>query len=113
MQRLLRRSALAVDRRAGDLLRHPGREPRGARDVAGLGTDGVDASEEHVVDRERIDLVAVEQRADHVGAEVGRVHRAEAAAAPADRRAHRVDEVRLGALRHARSPTIRDRTGPG
>ena len=71
---LLRRAALAVDGRAGHLVGEAGGEPAGARDVAGLGADGVDAAEDHVVDGGGIDAgCARRARRMRVGAEVGGV----------------------------------------
>ena len=64
--------------RAGHLLGQPGGEPAGARDVAGLRADRVDAAEDDVLDRERVDVGALDELADHVGAEVGGVHLATA-----------------------------------
>ena len=92
---LLRRAALPVDGHAGHLLGQPGRQPGGAGDVARLRADGVDAAEDHVVDGGGIDPGALDQRADHVRAEVGRMGAGEPAAAPADRRTDRVDDVRF------------------
>ena len=42
--------------RAGHLLGQTGGEPARARDVARLRTDRVDAAEEHVLDRDRVDV---------------------------------------------------------
>ena len=78
---LLRRAALAVDGGAGHLVGQAGGEPAGAGDVAGLRADRVDAAEDHVLDRGRIDAGALDQRLERVRAEVGRVHLAQAAAA--------------------------------
>ena len=71
---LLRRAALAVHGGAGHLVGEAGNEPARARDVARLRSDGVDTAEHDVVDRGRIDVDPVHQRADRMGAEVGRVH---------------------------------------
>ena len=92
VQRLLGRPALAVDRDAGHLLGKSGGEPARPGDVAGLGADGVDATEEHVLDRGRVDVGALDQRLQHVGAEVGRVHVGQTAAALADGRPDGVDD---------------------
>src|SRR5439155_23395761 len=51
--------------------------------------------EDDVVDGTGIDAGALDERADRVRAEVGRVHAGERAASPSDRRAHRVDDVGL------------------
>ena len=48
---LLRGTALSVDGGAGDSLVVAGGEPRQATDVAGLATDGVDATDDDVVER--------------------------------------------------------------
>ena len=74
----------------------PGREPRGARDVARLRADGVHAAEHDIVDGQRIDPGPVQQRPDHVPAQVGRVRAGQPAAPAADRRPDRVDQERLG-----------------
>jgi hypothetical protein len=82
---LLARPALPVDRRPRHLVGESGREPARARDVAGLWADRVDAAEHDVVDRDRIDAGALDERADRVRAEVGGVHARQPAAAPTDR----------------------------
>ena len=102
MNGLLRRSALPVDRRSRHLVGHPGDEPACARDVAGLRTDGVDAAEDHVVDRRGIDVDTIEQRADGMRAEIGRVDVRERPVALPDRGAHRIDDVGLVHLGHAK-----------
>ena len=71
-------------------------QPGGAGDVARLRPDGVDAPKHDVVDRERIDIGAFEQRLDRVGAQIGRVDFGQATIAPANRCADGVDDVRLG-----------------
>jgi len=84
---LLTGAALSVDGRARDAQGHPGGEPRGAGDVAGLGADGVDAAEDDVVDDLRVDTGAFDDRLDDVRAQVGRMLSGQAAAALADGRA--------------------------
>ena len=49
-----------------------------------------------VVDRAGVDPGALDQRRDRVTTQVGGVHLRQAAAAPPDGRAHRIDDVRLG-----------------
>ena len=93
MHGLLGRAALAVDRHAGHVVGQPGDQPRRARDVAGLRADRVAAADDHVVDGARVDAGALDQRREHVGAEVGGVHRGQRAAALADRGADGVDDV--------------------
>ena len=55
VHRLLRRPALAVDGGPGDLLGEAGGQPAGAGDVAGLGADGIEAAEDDVLHRRRVD----------------------------------------------------------
>jgi hypothetical protein len=93
---LLGRAALAVDGGARHLLGQPRGQPRGAGDVAGLGADGVDAAEDHVLDRARVHARAVHEGVQRVRPQVGRVHVGQAAAPPAHRSPHRIDDVRLG-----------------
>jgi hypothetical protein len=95
---LLRRAALAVDRRAGHLVGETRRQPAGASDVAGLGPDRVDAAEDDVLDGVRIDARARDERREHVRAEIGRMHQAQAALLPPDRRPHGIDDVRFSHL---------------
>ncbi len=71
MQGLLRGPALAVDGGPGHLFGQPGRQPAGAGDVAGLGPDGVHAAEVHVLDGEGVDVVALDEGGQDVGAEIG------------------------------------------
>ena len=70
----------------------------------GLRADRVHAAEDDVVDGQRIDAGAVQQRPDDVRAQVGRVRAGQAAAAAADRRPDRVDQERLG--HGPRSPPV-------
>src|SRR5690606_8997361 len=65
-------------------------------DVPGLRTNGVKAADHHVLDGGGIEVTSLDDGADDVGAEVCRMGVREAAAAPADRRSHRVDDVCLG-----------------
>src|SRR5262249_24313785 len=51
VHRLLRGTALTIDGRARHVIRKPGREPAGARDVVGLAADRVDATEHDTLDR--------------------------------------------------------------
>jgi hypothetical protein len=98
VDRLLGRAALAVDRHAGDVLGHAGCEPAGAGDVAGVGTDGVDVAEDHVVDGGGVDAGAVDQGGDAGRPEVGGVDAGEGAVGlpPAHGGADCVDDVGLG-----------------
>ena len=71
---LLRRAALPVDGHARDVVGQAGHQPRRPRDVAGLRADRVAAAHHHVVDRARVDAGALDQRGQHVRAEVRGVH---------------------------------------
>ena len=73
MERLLRRAALAVDRRRRDGLGEAGREHGVAADVHGLITDLHDTAHDHVVDECRVEVVAGDERFQHLGREVGGV----------------------------------------
>ena len=73
MDGLLRRTALAVDGGARDVLGEAGHQPAGAGDVTGLRADAVDVAEDDVVDRAGVDPGALDERADRVRAEVGGV----------------------------------------
>ena len=92
---LLGGAALAVDRRARDLLGQPGRQPGRPGDVAGLRADGVDAAEDDVLDGTRVDAAAVDEGAEDVRAEVGRVDAREAGALAGDGCADGLDDVGL------------------
>ena len=70
---------------ARDLFGQARGQPARARDVTGLRADRVDASEEDVLDRERVDVVAVDDRVQDVRAEIGRMHFGESTAALARR----------------------------
>jgi len=95
MNGLLGRTALAVDGDARDRFREPGREPARASDVAGLRTERVDAAEDHVVDRDRVDPGPLDEGPDHVRAKVCRMRAGQAAVLAPDGRADRVDDEGL------------------
>ena len=59
------------------------------------GADGVDAAGDHVVDRTRVDVDAVEQSAPAGGTEIDRMHAGQRAVALADRGTHSFDDVCL------------------
>src|SRR5438128_2529962 len=73
-------------------------QPPGAGYVTSLGPDGVDAAEQHVLDRRWVDVDAPHERLQHVGAEVRGVDLAQPSGPLADRGSHRVDDVRLAHL---------------
>ena len=95
MHRLLRGAALAVDGGPGDVIGQAGGEPAGARDVAGLGADLIDAAEDDVVDMIRIDAGALDERADGVRTEIRGMNAAERPLLLARGGAHRTDNVSL------------------
>src|SRR5699024_4217331 len=94
---LLAGAALAVDGGAGHVQGHAGGQPRGAADVAGLGADGVDAAEDHVVDDLGVDAGALDDGPDDVRPQVGRVLAGQASATLADGRADVVETVGVAA----------------
>src|SRR5262249_43467009 len=83
--RLLRRAALAVDRRRRDFHRKPLREPGDARDVERLLADLRDAAADHLADLARIDLRPLDRSALHGAEQVRGVESRESPAALPDR----------------------------
>ena len=69
------------------------------RDVARLRTDRIDAAGDHVVNRARVDVVALEQATPARRAEVDGMHARQASVALANRGAYSVDDVRLSHVR--------------
>ena len=61
--------------------------------MEGLLADLADAAGDDVVDRRRVDAGALDQRVEHRGAEVDRMHVLERAVAAAAGGAHRVDDI--------------------
>jgi hypothetical protein len=100
--RLHRGAALAVDRRPGDRLR-PARDERDhAPEVPALLADLGDAAELDVLDLTRVEIVAGDQSVQHLGGELVAADRRQRAVLLADRRAHCVDDQRVGfPSRHA------------
>ena len=96
VQRLLRRSALAVDRHR----RHAVGQRRGEHDVAaereGLLADLADAADDDVVDRRRIDPGLGDDRVEHRRAEIGGVDAGETAIAAAAGGAAGRDDIGFG-----------------
>jgi hypothetical protein len=101
MDRLLGGSALTVDGDSGHRLREASRQSRRPRDVAGLRSDLVQAAKDHIVDRCRVDRVALDEGPDDVGSEIRGMCRGQAAPTPADWCPDRIDYVGLS---HPRSP---------
>src|SRR5262249_10634569 len=89
---LLRRAALAVDRRRRDVPRKAAGDPRVAAHVAALLPRLGHAAADDVVDRPRVDVVALEQRAQGEPEEIGRVPAGQRALPLADRGTHGVDD---------------------
>ena len=104
--RLLRRSALAVDRGRGDFEWEPGAQPGRACDVERLLTDLADAPTDHLTDLERVDPGPVDRGLLHRPQEHGRVHGGEPSVAPAERGSHRFDhyDVVVGEFCHCTLP---------
>ncbi len=87
--------AVAVDLHAGHRVREAGGEDRVAGDIAARLADRIDAAEDHVVDRRRVEIVAVADRAQRARGEHGGrdfVQRAVLLAAAARRADMIVDE---------------------
>ena len=103
VHRLLGAAALAIDGRSRHLVGQAGCQPTGARNVTGLWTDSVNATENHVFDGGGINVVTIHQRAQAVRAQVGRVHLAQAATAPSDGRSQCIYYVCFG---HVVSPLL-------
>ncbi|MNH25739.1 hypothetical protein D3C79_857560 [compost metagenome] len=96
MQRLLRRTTLAVDRGTRHIQRQAGGQPTGAGDVTGLRADGIDAAEDHIVILLGRYRIALDQSLQHMGAQVDGMHIGEAALALAGRAAQGIDNIGLG-----------------
>ena len=93
VQRLLRRAALAVNRRARHIHRQASGEPRGARDVARLRTDGVDAAENNVVVVFTRNHIALDQGLERMRAEIDCVDVGQTTLALAGRAAQGIDNI--------------------
>ena len=94
VRRLLRRTALGVQRLAARRIRQPGVQPRRPGDVAGLLARLRHAAARHLLDLGRLDARPVEQRRLHAAQDLGGVHARQHAAALADRGPHRLDDHR-------------------
>jgi hypothetical protein len=73
MDRLLSRTTLAVNGDAWNVLGKTGREPASAGNTAGLRTNGVNVSENDVVNRIGVDASALNEGFDAVSTDVGGV----------------------------------------
>ena len=71
--RLLAGAALPVDGDAGNLFGEAGGQPGQPTDIAGLSADGIDAADDGVIDSRRVDVVAVEDAAEHMHAQIDRM----------------------------------------
>ena len=89
---LLRRTALAVDRGADRRLGETGGERGVAADVEALVADLHHAAHDHVFDEGGIDVVAVDERLQHVGGEVDGVDVLQLAVAASERGTDCVDD---------------------
>ena len=87
---------------AGNLLRVTGGQPREPGDVAGLCSDGVDATGDHVVDSGGVDVDPVQQPAPAECAQVEGMHAGQRTVALTNGSAHSIDDIRLIAQRHFR-----------
>lgn len=73
LQGLLRGAALAVASRAGHLLGEPRYECTGPRDIPGLGADRIDTAEDDIVDCSAVEANPLDEAADGMGTEIGRM----------------------------------------
>src|SRR5690606_15608688 len=96
VQRLLARAALAIDRGGGHRLGPPGGEHGVATDVQRLLADLHHATHDDVVDERRVEIVALDERLEHVGGEVGGVPVLEASVAPSTGGPYGVDDHGVG-----------------
>ena len=103
--RLHRRAALAIDGGPAHRLGPAGDERHHPADVPALLPDLCDAAELHVLDLCRVDVVATDERVQDLPGELVPADGGQLSVALADRRAHRVDDQRLGVpgTRHAQS----------
>ena len=95
MNRLLARTALAVDRGGGDGLGPAGGEDGAAANVERLFTHLGHAAGDDVIDDRRIEVVALLQRLEDMGTEIGRMPVLELAVAAPGRGPHDVDDDSL------------------
>ena len=95
MDRLLARTALAVDRGGGDRLGPAGGEDGAAADIERLLTHLGDTAGDDVVDDRRIEVVALLQRLEDMGTEIGRMPVLELAVAAPGRGPHDIDDDSL------------------
>ena len=119
LQRLLGRSAFAVQRHGGDAFGEARRQHRLPPDIARLLADLDHAAREHVVDQRRIDPGSGDQRLEHLRIEIDRMQAIQHAARPAtaERRSHAIDDdgaphVSAGAGNGLRTAWNRGRLSP-
>jgi hypothetical protein len=93
---LLRRPALAVDGGAGHGLREAGGEDGVAAQVHRLGADLGHAAEDHVLDELGVEVVALDEGPQDLGAEVDGVPARQVAVALAEGRADGIDDHGAG-----------------
>jgi len=96
MQRLLRRTALPVDRRAGHAFRQLRCHDGVARDVVGLFAGLHHAAHDHVLDLVGGGAGALDQRIEHGSGEIGRMPAGEPASLAAARGSGGGDDIGLG-----------------
>jgi hypothetical protein len=96
VERLLRRTALTIDRRAGYRTRQLRGQNCVACDVHRLLADLHDAAHDDVLDGGRIDAGAVDKRVEDRGSQIDRMPAGETAAAPAAGRPYYVDDEGFG-----------------
>ena len=92
---LLRRAALAVDRRGGHVVGQAGQQPRRPRHVEALLAGLGHASADDLLDRRRVDARPLDDLDLRRAQEVGRPQAREPPVALPDRGADRLDDYRL------------------
>jgi hypothetical protein len=96
---LLAGTTLPVDGNAGDLFGITGGQPREPGDVAGLCSDGVDATGDHVLHSGGVDVDPVQQATPAERAQVDGMHAGQRSIALTNGSAHSVNDVSLGHFR--------------
>ena len=92
MEGLLRRTALPVDRHAGDMFWQPCRKPGQTGDIAHLRPDRIRIAKDDVINRAGVYPRAFNQLRQNMRRDVDRMQRGKTAVAPADRRPHCLDD---------------------
>jgi hypothetical protein len=104
MHRLLRRTALSINRCTRHHIAKPGCQPAGASNVARQGSDGIETTEDHILVFIIRNVVSLNQRFQDKTAEIGAVHRGKRTTSLSGRCSNCIDNIRFCALSHTLSP---------